>query len=307
MTGGSTLPPVTTRRNASVQELIEKAAVLIEALPYIQQFRDSVVVVKFGGSAMEKAECTRSVIRDVVFMECAGMRPAVVHGGGKAITARLAEEGIETRFVNGLRYTCSETIRVVDDVLHNQVNADLVRMMSDLDGKPHSVSGKNVLRAERATTTDRETGEEEDLGFVGRVVNVDTEQLRWILGRREVPVITPLGRDMSDRVFNINADMAACEIAAEIQADKLVFLSDVPGLMRDPDDPGSLIPTVRRGEIEGLIEEGVISGGMVPKVRSAAAALDAGTKKVHMIDGRVQHSLLLEIFTDQGIGTQIIP
>ena len=256
---------------------------------------------------MEKAECTRSVIRDVVFMECAGMRPAVVHGGGKAITARLAEEGIETRFVNGLRYTCSETIRVVDDVLHNQVNADLVRMMSDLDGKPHSVSGKNVLRAERATTTDRETGEEEDLGFVGRVVNVDTEQLRWILGRREVPVITPLGRDMSDRVFNINADMAACEIAAEIQADKLVFLSDVPGLMRDPDDPGSLIPTVRRGEIEGLIEEGVISGGMVPKVRSAAAALDAGTKKVHMIDGRVQHSLLLEIFTDQGIGTQIIP
>ncbi|MBT3375923.1 MAG: acetylglutamate kinase [Lentisphaerae bacterium] len=290
-----------------MQELIEKAAVLIEALPYIQQFRDSVVVVKFGGSAMEKAECTRSVIRDVVFMECAGMRPAVVHGGGKAITARLAEEGIETRFVNGLRYTCSETIRVVDDVLHNQVNADLVRMMSDLDGKPHSVSGKNVLRAERATTTDRETGEEEDLGFVGRVVNVDTEQLRWILGRREVPVITPLGRDMSDRVFNINADMAACEIAAEIQADKLVFLSDVPGLMRDPDDPGSLIPTVRRGEIEGLIEEGVISGGMVPKVRSAAAALDAGTKKVHMIDGRVQHSLLLEIFTDQGIGTQIIP
>ena len=290
-----------------MQELIEKAAVLIEALPYIQQFRDSVVVVKFGGSAMEKAECTRSVIRDVVFMECAGMRPAVVHGGGKAITARLAEEGIETRFVNGLRYTCSETIRVVDDVLHNQVNADLVRMMSDLDGKPHSVSGKNVLRAERATTTDRETGEEEDLGFVGRVVNVDTEQLRWILGRREVPVITPLARDMSDRVFNINADMAACEIAAEIQADKLVFLSDVPGLMRDPDDPGSLIPTVRRGEIEGLIEEGVISGGMVPKVRSAAAALDAGTKKVHMIDGRVQHSLLLEIFTDQGIGTQIIP
>ena len=290
-----------------MHELIEKAAVLIEALPYIQQFRDSVVVVKFGGSAMEKAECTRSVIRDVVFMECAGMRPAVVHGGGKAITARLAEEGIETRFVNGLRYTCSETIRVVDDVLHNQVNADLVRMMSDLDGKPHSVSGKNVLRAERATTTDRETGEEEDLGFVGRVVNVDTEQLRWILGRREVPVITPLARDMSDRVFNINADMAACEIAAEIQADKLVFLSDVPGLMRDPDDPGSLIPTVRRGEIEGLIEEGVISGGMVPKVRSAAAALDAGTKKVHMIDGRVQHSLLLEIFTDQGIGTQIIP
>ena len=290
-----------------MQELIEKAAVLIEALPYIQQFSDSVVVVKFGGSAMDKAECTRSVIRDVVFMECAGMRPAVVHGGGKAITARLAEEGIETRFVNGLRYTCSETIRVVDDVLHNQVNADLVRMMSDLDGKPHSVSGKNVLRAERATTTDRETGEEEDLGFVGRVVNVDTEQLRWILGRREVPVITPLARDMSDRVFNINADMAACEIAAEIQADKLVFLSDVPGLMRDPDDPGSLIPTVRRGEIEGLIEEGVISGGMVPKVRSAAAALDAGTKKVHMIDGRVQHSLLLEIFTDQGIGTQIIP
>lgn len=291
----------------SVQELIEKAAVLIEALPYIQQFRDSVVVVKFGGSAMEKAECTRSVIRDVVFMECAGMRPAIVHGGGKAISARLAEEGIETRFVNGLRYTCSETIRVVDDVLHNQVNADLVRVMMELDGKPYPVSGKSVLRTERMTTTDQDTGEEKDLGFVGRVVNVDTEQLRWILGRREVPVITPLGRDMNDRVFNINADMAACEIAAELKADKLVFLSDVPGLMRDPDDPTSLIPTIRRGDIEGLIEDGVISGGMVPKVRSAAAALDAGTKKVHMIDGRVLHSLLLEIFTDRGIGTQIVP
>ena len=291
----------------SVQELIEKAAVLIEALPYIQQFRDSVVVVKFGGSAMEKAECTRSVIRDVVFMECAGMRPAIVHGGGKAISARLAEEGIETRFVNGLRYTCSETIRVVDDVLHNQVNADLVRVMMELDGKPYPVSGKSVLRTERMTTTDQDTGEEKDLGFVGRVVNVDTEQLRWILGRREVPVITPLGRDMIDRGFNSNADMAACEIAAELKADKLVFLSDVPGLMRDPDDPTSLIPTIRRGDIEGLIEDGVISGGMVPKVRSAAAALDAGTKKVHMIDGRVLHSLLLEIFTDRGIGTQIVP
>jgi acetylglutamate kinase len=290
-----------------MEQLIEKAAVLIEALPYIQEFRNSVVVVKFGGSAMEDPACTRGVLRDIVFMECAGMKPVIVHGGGKAISAKLKEAGIPTQFINGLRYTCNDTIKVVDDVLHNQVNASLVRMMGELNGKACTVSGKNVLRAERVTTTDPDTGEELDLGNVGRVVNVDSEQLRWVLARGEVPVITPLGSGMDGRVYNINADMAACEIAAQLKADKLVFLSDVPGVLRDPADAESLLSTIRSDQVEALITQKVIQGGMIPKVRSAVDALHAGTGKVHMIDGRLQHSLLLEIFTHRGIGTQIVP
>ena len=289
-----------------MKQLIEKAAVLIEALPYIQAFRDSVVVVKFGGSAMEDPECTRGLVRDIVFMECVGMKPLVVHGGGKAISARLAEAGVETRFISGLRYTCEATVRIVDDVLHNQVNSELVRLMEQLEGKPCAVSGKDVLRAERITAQDHDTGEQVDLGFVGRVTQVDTAQLQQVLERDQVPVIAPLACDASGQMYNVNADMAACEIAAQIKARKLVFLSDVPGILRDPQDPGSLISTIRRSEVESLIKRKIIAGGMVPKVRSAAAALDAGTEKVHMIDGRLRHSLLLEIFTDSGIGTQIV-
>jgi len=290
-----------------MEQLIEKAGVLIEALPYIQDFRNSVVVVKFGGSAMEDPACTHGVLRDIVFMECAGMKPVIVHGGGKAISARLAAAGIPTRFINGLRYTCEKTIRMVDEVLHQEVNAELVRTMNELNGKGTPVSGKNVLRAERVRSTDPATGEPVDLGFVGQVVNVDTEQLRWVIARGEVPVITPLGTDMDGQVYNINADMAACEIAAQLRARKLVFLSDVPGVLRDPKDESSLISTIRADQVDALIGDKVISGGMIPKIRSAVAALRAGTGKVHMIDGRLQHSLLLEIFTHRGIGTQIVP
>jgi acetylglutamate kinase len=289
-----------------MEQLIERAAVLIEALPYIQKFRNSVVLVKFGGSAMEDPAITRSVIRDVVFMECAGMKPIIVHGGGKAISAQLKAEGVPTRFVNGLRYTCDKTLGVVDRVLHQQINADLVRVMAELSGTPCAVSGKNVLRAERESTIDPTTGAPVDLGLVGRVVNVDTEQLRWIIGRGEVPVVTPLGSDMNGLVYNVNADMAACVVAAQMKVDKLVFLSDVPGVLRDPNDETTLISTIRRSEVETLIRDGVLSGGMVPKVRSAAVAIDAGVSKVHMIDGRVRHSLLLEMFTDRGVGTQIV-
>jgi len=289
-----------------MESIIKKAAVLIEGLPYIQKFRDKIIVVKFGGSAMEDPECTRSVIRDIVFMECAGMKPVIVHGGGKAISAELQRAGVKTRFINGLRYTCDEAIKIVDNVLHNKVNAELVQMMKTFDGKPYPVSGKNILRAERVTTTNIQTGEEQELGHVGKVVNVDSEQLRWIIKRREVPIITPLGCDMNKQVYNINADMAACMIAASLQAQKLIFLSDVPGILRDPQDEASLISTIKRKKIDALVEDGIISGGMVPKVKSATLALDAGTNKVHMIDGRVKHSLLLEIFTDEGIGTQII-
>jgi len=288
-----------------MNKLIEKAAVLIEALPYIQEFRGSTVLVKFGGSAMEDPETTRSVIRDIVFMECAGMKPIVVHGGGKAITAALKEAGVPTRFINGLRYTCEPTMEIVDRVLHGTVNAALVGMMRELGGRPFPLSGKFALRGEKVTTTDADTGADLDLGLVGRVVNVDTQQIRWILDRGEVPVITPVAKSMDGQTLNINADMAACEIAAHLKARKLVFLSDVPGVLRDPADESSLISSIRRQDVEGLIRDGVLSGGMVPKVNSAAAAIDGGVSQVHMIDGRIRHSLLLEIFTDKGIGTQI--
>lgn len=290
-----------------MQELIEKAGVLMEALPYIQSFRDKVVVVKFGGSTMEDLQRKRSILKDIVFMECAGMRPVIVHGGGKAISAKLAEAGIETRFVNGLRYTCEDSIKVVDQVLHDEVNAELVQIMNEYNGKPFAVKGKNVLRTEPVIPSCPETGEKQSLGFVGQVVNVDTEQLRWILDRREVPIITPVGRDMNGDVYNVNADMAACRIAAELQAEKLVFLSDVPGLLKDHADEQSLISTLKLLDVESLIEQGVIAGGMVPKVRSAAEAMKAGTQKVHLIDGRVKHALLLEIFTRGGVGTEIVP
>ncbi len=288
-----------------MKELIGKAAILMEALPYIQQFRDSTVVVKFGGSIMESEDKVADVLRDLVFMECAGMRPVIVHGGGKAISAKLKAAHVESRFIEGLRYTDAQTIRIVDEVLHD-VNDGLVETMARYDGKPYALSGKSVLRADPIGVVNSKTGEEYDLGFVGKVVNVDTEQIRWVLNRRQVPIITPLGRDFTGRIYNINADMAACRIAAELQAEKLVFLSDVPGIMRDADAPESLLSTIRLSEVEPLIEEDVIQGGMVPKVRSAAEALTAGTEKVHMIDGRIQHSLLLEIFTDRGIGTQIV-
>ncbi|MFA4943832.1 MAG: acetylglutamate kinase [Lentisphaeria bacterium] len=287
-----------------MQRLIEKAGVLIEALPYIQQFRDSIVVVKAGGSFMEDAQALRGVLRDLVFMECAGMHPVLVHGGGKAINARLKTENVETRFINGLRYTCAKTIQVVDEVLHKVVNAELVAIISEFGGKARAVSGKNVLRAERLQEKD-EKGAAIDLGFVGRVVAVDTEQLQWFTRREEIPVVTPLACDLGGQVYNINADMAACVIAAELKAKKLVFLSDVPGILRDPKDPETLISTIHRSEVDALIANGVVSGGMVPKLRSAVEAIAAGCQKVHLIDGRITHSLLLEIFTDQGIGTQI--
>ncbi len=285
-----------------------KADVLIEALPYFQEFYGSTLLVKFGGSAMEDMGRVRDVLRDVAFLSVAGLKPIVVHGGGKAINGELAKAGVQPRFINGLRYTDGDTIRVVDRVLHQVVNRELVRFLNEeLHVEACPVSGKNILRCQKIGTRNPETGEEMDLGYVGKVVNVDTPQIQWILSRRQLPVVTPLASDQNGGVFNINADMAACEIAAELKVRKLVFLSDVPGVLRDPQDPASLISSIHCDEVEELISSGVISGGMIPKVRSARDAVRAGVGQVHMIDGRLRHSLLLEIFTRQGVGTQILP
>ena len=289
-----------------VNELMSKADVLLEALPYIQQFHGADILVKFGGSAMEEPSVTASVLRDIAFMKYAGMNPIIVHGGGKAISAELARQEIPTKFINGLRYTCERTIKVVDDVLHNVVNANLVASLRSFGVDACPVSGKDVLRARKITTTDAATGEKLDLGFVGEVVNVDVNQIHWVMARGQVPVLTPLACDMSGNVYNINADMAACVIASQLKVQKLVFLSDKPGVLRNPDDDDSLISTIHTTEIDDLAKEGVISGGMLPKLKSAAEALDKGVSKVHLNDGRLKHSLLLEFFTDKGIGTQII-
>lgn len=288
-----------------MKDLIEKSDVLVEALPYIQKFRDEIVVVKFGGSSMEDPELVQSTMRDIVLMECIGMRPVVVHGGGKAISAELARQNIETKFINGLRVTCEKTIGVVDEVLHNVINRSLVEYATGFGGHPVAISGKSILKAEKMYSIDKETGKKIDIGFVGDVVEVDRDRLMEAINNGIVPIITPLAKDEDGNVYNINADIAACRIAESLRARKLVFLSDVPGIMRDPKDESSVISSIRSEDIDAMIEDKTISGGMIPKVMSSVRALKAGTNKVHMIDGRIKHSLLLEIFTDEGIGTEI--
>ena len=289
-----------------MNKLIGKADVLTEALPYIQQFRDAVAVIKFGGSAMESAELIERTMRDIVLLEAIGMRPVVVHGGGKAITARLKELNIETKFINGLRVTDEKTIDVVDDVLHNQTNRALVEGIAAAGGQGASVSGKKLLRAKKLWSKDAGTGEPLDIGFVGEIVAADIRAIQDALAFRVIPVITPLAMDFHGQVYNINADTAACELAKALNARQLVFLSDVPGILRDPKDESSLISVIHTGDVPELISSGVLSGGMLPKIKSCVEALENGVMEVHMIDGRLPHSLLLEVFTTSGVGTQIV-
>ena len=283
-----------------MQDLIKKANVLVEALPYIQKFRNSVMVIKFGGSSMEDPELVRSTMRDVVLLEATGIKPVVVHGGGKAISAELRKQDIPVRFVNGLRFTCDRTIRVVDDVLHNQVNRELVELANAAGGNAVGGSGKQVLKAQRTQSVDPVTGEAQDIGFVGEIVGVNGAKILEEVEAGRIPIVTPLGLGLDGQVYNINADVAACKVAEAIHARKLVFLSDVPGILSDRENEASVIPT------GGLIRDGIISGGMLPKIKSCVEALNSGINKVQLIDGRVMHTLLLEIFTDRGVGTQIV-
>ena len=289
-----------------VTSLINKADVLNEALPFIQEFKDSIAVVKFGGSAMENPELTKKTMRDIVLLEAIGMKMVVVHGGGKAISARLKELGVETKFINGLRVTDDATIKVVDDVLHNNTNKSLVEGITTVGGRGVSISGKKIMRAEKLWSKDAATGEPIDIGYVGKVTAVDVGPILDALKYKFIPVITPLAMDFHGQTYNINADTAACEIAKALKARKLVFLSDVPGILRDPKDESTLISVIRTSEVDGLIADGVLSGGMLPKIQSSVNAIKAGTREVHMIDGRTPHSLLLEIFTNSGIGTEIL-
>ncbi len=289
-----------------MEEIARKAAVLIEALPYIQRFRNEIVVVKFGGSAMEDPAHVESVLDDITFMECVGMKVVVVHGGGKEITRGMEDAGIASSFVRGLRVTCARSIEVVERVLKTDINPRIVKMLDQKGAPACSLHGETIFTVRRLTEVDDKTGETLDWGFVGEPVAVQTEELLALLQEGRIPVITPLGIDEQRQKHNMNADVAAAAVAKALKARKLAFLSDVPGLLRNPQDPQSLISTLRLDEIEWLVDQGVISGGMLPKIKSCIEALGSGVNKVHMIDGRVFHSLLMEMFTDKGVGTEIV-
>ncbi|MBP7830533.1 MAG: acetylglutamate kinase [Kiritimatiellae bacterium] len=289
-----------------MQKVIEKADVLIEALPYIQRFRGDTVVVKFGGSAMEEQDQVETVLKDIAFMECVGMRPVVVHGGGKAISQRMKDVGLRPVFVKGLRVTDAASIEVVEQVLNNEVNPGIVRTLEEFGCKARGIHGEHILSVVKHAGHDKDTGEALDWGFVGDVTAVDVEPVKAYLQADIVPVITPLGRGPDGKLYNINADEAAAAIAEKMAARKLVFLSDVPGVLMSPEDPESIVSTLKLSEVEDLIRRGVISGGMLPKIGGALKALKAGVRKTHIIDAALPHSLLLELFTDKGVGTEIL-
>jgi len=288
-----------------MDKYIEKAAALIEALPYIQQFRGETVVVKFGGSIMESEDGYSRILQDIAFMECVGLRPVVVHGGGKAISRAMKEAAIAPDFVQGLRVTDEATMAVVEKVLNGEVNPHLVEIVQKNKGKARGIHGEDILRVEKMTGVDPESGASLDWGYVGQVCHVDIEPIQAYLRSDIVPVITPLGKGPDGHLYNINADDAATAIACALKARKLVFLTDVPGLLRDQEDKSSLISSLHLSEVDELIARGVISGGMLPKIKGMVDAVKSGIRKAHIIDSSMPHSLLLELFTNEGVGTEI--
>ena len=290
-----------------VNDLISKATTLLEALPYIQRFRNQTFVVKYGGSFMDAPdpETRNSVARDIVFLETVGINPVVVHGGGKAITRAMEAAGLKANFIQGMRVTDPATVEVVDRVLSSEINPAIVKTIIELGGKARGVPGPEILSC-RPMKVPGPSGEPIDIGFVGEVTAVQTEPLRECIRRSVTPVLSPTARDQAGQMYNCNADVAAAQVAIALKAKRLVFMSDVPGLLRNPKDPATVISHLQANEVEGLKQSGVIDQGMIPKVDSAVAALRAGVAKVSFIDGRVPHSLLLDIFTDEGIGTEVV-
>lgn len=289
------------------QQQIEKAAVLVEALPYLQQFRGHTFLIKVGGSAMDDPDLVRRLLRDVVFMEVAGINPVLVHGGGKAISAAMKGAGLDAEFIGGLRVTSDAAMELVERTLSREINPGLVNGIEQFGGRALGVPGNEAFIGERISGWSQDEGREVSLGRVGRVVGFDLSKIHAAISTEIVPVVSPIASEKGTLLsLNVNADLAASALAAELKATKLVYLSDVLGLMRDPKDESTLIHSIKADEVEALIADGTISGGMIPKVRSSVEALRAGVGKVHMIDGRIPHSLLLEIFTTEGIGTEIV-
>ena len=278
-----------------------KAAILMEALPYVSRFRGSVFVVKYGGSFMDSPDpAVRSrVAQDLVFLNFVGIKVVVVHGGGKAVTKELANRGLEATFIDGLRVTDENTIEVVDRILNQKVNGEVAEFVSSYDCNVQKLPGKEILHCQKLE-------EEHDLGFVGSITQVNTVPILQALDGGLMPIISSTASDSEGQCYNVNADTVAAEVAIALKARRLVYLSDVPGLLRNPEDPKTLLSSLPVDQVDSLKIEGVISKGMLPKVNSAVDALNSGVNRVHFIDGRLPHSILLEIFTDEGIGTEII-
>jgi acetylglutamate kinase len=285
-----------------METIISKAATLLEALPYIQRFRSQVFVVKYGGSFMDSPdkEERHRVARDIVFLEAVGINPVVVHGGGKAITRALETAGLKAEFAQGHRVTDAGTVEIVDRVLSREVNPEIVTAIEDFGGSTRGFAGSEIFRCRKLLRDDV------DLGFVGDVTDVDTDTLRACIQLGATPVISPTARGDDGKIYNCNADIAAAKTAIALNARRLVFMSDVPGLLRDPSDNSTLMSHLRVEEVPELKRAGVIEEGMLPKVDSAIAAIESGVEKVQFIDGRIPHSLLLEIFTDEGVGTEVV-
>lgn len=281
----------------SLAQQTAKAAVLLEALPYMQAYRGCTFLIKVGGSAMEDPAVVDTFLKDVVFLEAVGINPVIVHGGGKAISKAMQDSGLEARFINGMRVTDEETIKIVEQTLARIINPDIVNKLNSFGGKAVGIPGTEVFLGDKMKG---------DLGWVGEVNDCKLGLIQAAVAGEFVPVVSPVAREVeSGRTLNVNADLAACALATRLKASKLIFLSDVRGVLRDPKDESTLIPSLNPAYITDLKNQGVISGGMIPKVDSSLASLRGGVGKVHLIDGRIPHALILEIFTDIGIGTEI--
>ena len=283
------------------QKYLEKAEVLIEALPYIQRFNRKVIVVKYGGSAMVDEELKRNVIKDVVLLKLVGFKPIIVHGGGKEISRWVGKVGKEAKFVNGLRVTDKETMEIAEMVL-GKVNKELVTLVESLGVKAIGISGKDggLLKV------NKKLSQGQDIGYVGDIKEVNPAILNELLEKDFLPIVCPVGLGDDFATYNINADDAACAIARAVKAEKLAFLTDIEGVYKDPEDPSTLISELCVKEAEKLMTEGYIGGGMLPKLQNCIDAIEAGVSRVHILDGRIPHCLLLEIFTNKGIGTAIL-
>lgn len=285
----------------NMKEIMEKAEVLIEALPYIQRFNRKIIVVKYGGSAMIDEELKRQVIQDVTLLKLVGFKPIIVHGGGKEISRWVEKTGMEPEFINGLRKTDEPTMEIAEMVL-NKVNKSLVQMVEQLGVNAIGISGKDggLLKVKKKYS------DGQDIGFVGEITQVNPKILMDMLEKDFLPIICPIGLDDEYNTYNINADDAACAIAQAVKAEKLAFLTDIEGVYKDPDDKSTLISELRLSEAQKLIEDGYIGGGMLPKLNNCMEAIENGVSRVHILDGRIAHCLLLEIFTNRGIGTAIL-
>ena len=284
-----------------MEKVLEKANVLVEALPYIQKFNRKIIVVKYGGSAMSDEEVQKKVIEDVVLLKLVGFKPIIVHGGGKAISKWVKKSGKEAEFYKGLRITDEETMEIAEMVL-NRVNKSLVAMAEQLGVRAIGISGKDG----KLLNVDKRYVDGMDIGFVGDIKKVDTKILFDLLEKDFLPIVAPIGLDDEYNTYNINADDAACEIAKAVGAEKLAFLTDIEGLYRDLNDPSTLISRITTTQARRLIDGGFIGGGMLPKLGNCIQAVEDGVQRVHILDGRIPHCLLLEIFTKKGIGTVII-